>query len=179
MGTLIPILRDEGELGTEFSTYLLAAGGAGVFGPTALLTLFISTDHPLHEALLLIAFVVLATLVAVASVGLGWRGWPAIERTLESSSQLAVRLTVVLVFGLVLLASDIGLDVVVGGFVAGLITRLVLRGHEVRVFESKLTAVGFGSSSPSSSSSAASSSTSAPSAPPARWSTWRSSSPAS
>jgi len=144
MGTLIPILRDEGELGTRFSTYLLAAGAAGAFAPTVMLTLFISTDHPLHEALLLIAFVALASFVAVATVGLGWRGWPAMQRTLESSSQLAVRLTVVLVFGLVLLASDIRLDVVVGGFVAGLITRAFLHGHEERVFESKLTAVGFG-----------------------------------
>ncbi|MGE5409238.1 MAG: cation:proton antiporter, partial [Syntrophothermus sp.] len=144
MGTLIPILHDEGEMGTDFSTYLLAAGGAAVFGPVAMLTVFLSTDHPLHEAVVLLAFIVLATAVAVASIRLSTRGWPALERTLEASSQLAVRLAVVLVFGLVLLASHIGVDVVVGGFLAGLITRLVLRGHEARVFESKLTAIGFG-----------------------------------
>jgi Kef-type K+ transport system membrane component KefB len=50
----------------------------------------------------------------------------------------------VLIFGLVLLASEIGLDVLLGGFVAGLITRMALEGHELQVFESKLTAVGFG-----------------------------------
>jgi Kef-type K+ transport system membrane component KefB len=55
-----------------------------------------------------------------------------------------VRVTVVLVFGLVLLASDLGLDVLLGGFVAGMITRMALKGHELAVFESKLTAVGFG-----------------------------------
>ena len=33
IGTLIPILRDNGELKTKFGTYLLAAGGAGEFGP--------------------------------------------------------------------------------------------------------------------------------------------------
>jgi len=55
-----------------------------------------------------------------------------------------VRITVVLVFGLVLLASQLGLDVLLGGFVAGMITRAALRGHELQVFESKLTAVGFG-----------------------------------
>ena len=144
IGTLIPILRDNGELKTRFGTYLLAAGGAGEFGPVLLVTLFLSTDHPLHEAAILIAFVVLAIGVALASVGLAWRGWPALERTFEASSQLAVRATVVLVFGLVLLASQIGLDVLLGGFVAGLITRIALQGHELQVFESKLTAVGFG-----------------------------------
>lgn len=144
IGTLIPILRDNRELDTKFGTYLLAAGGAGEFGPVLLVTLFLSTDHPLHEAVILIAFVFLAIGVALASIGLAWRGWPALERTFETSSQLAVRVTVVLVFGLVLLASKIGLDVLLGGFVAGLITRMALQGHELRVFESKLTAVGFG-----------------------------------
>jgi Kef-type K+ transport system membrane component KefB len=144
IGTLIPILRDNGELKTKFGTYLLAAGGAAEFGPILLVTLFLSTTHPLQEAAILIGFIVLALAVAIVSVRLAWRGWPALERTFESSSQLAVRVTVVLVFGLVLLASKLGLDVLIGGFVAGMITRLALKGHEVQIFESKLTAVGFG-----------------------------------
>ncbi len=144
IGTLIPILRDNNELKTKFGTYLLAAGGVGEFGPILLVTLFLSTDHPLREAVILIAFVILAIAVALVSVRLAWRGWPALERTFEASSQLAVRITVVLVFGLVLLASKLGLDVLIGGFVAGMITRLALKGHELQVFESKLTAVGFG-----------------------------------
>jgi Kef-type K+ transport system membrane component KefB len=144
IGTLIPILRDNGELKTRFGTYLLAAGGAGEFGPILLVTLFFSTESPLREGAILIAFVALAIAVAVLSVRLAWRGWPALERTFEASSQLAVRVTVVLVFGLVLLASNLGLDVLLGGFVAGLITRTALKGHELTIFESKLTAVGFG-----------------------------------
>jgi Kef-type K+ transport system membrane component KefB len=144
IGTLIPILRDNGELKTKFGTYLLAAGGVGEFGPILLVTLFLSTGHPLHEAAILIAFVLLAIAVALVSVRLAWRGWPALERTFEASSQLAVRITVVLVFGLVLLASKLGLDVLIGGFLAGMIVRLALKGHELQIFESKLTAVGFG-----------------------------------
>ncbi len=144
IGTLIPILRDNGELKTRFGTYLLAAGGIGEFGPILLVTLVLSTTNPLHEAAILVAFVALALAVALISVRLAWRGWPALERTFEASSQLAVRITVVLVFGLVLLASKLGLDVLLGGFVAGMIVRLALKGHELQVFESKLTAVGFG-----------------------------------
>jgi Kef-type K+ transport system membrane component KefB len=144
IGTLIPILRDGGELKTRFGTYLLAAGGAGEFGPILLVTLVLSTKQPLHEAAILLAFVALALLLALASVRLAWRGWPALERTFEASSQLAVRITVVLVFGLVLLAGELGLDVLLGGFVAGMIVRAALKGRELQVFESKLTAVGFG-----------------------------------
>jgi len=144
IGTLIPILRDNGELKTRFGTYLLAAGGAGEFGPILLVTLVLSTGSPIHEAAILLAFVALALIMALVSVRFAWRGWPALEKTFEASSQLAVRITVVLVFGLVLLAGELGLDVLLGGFVAGMITRLALKGHELQVFESKLTAVGFG-----------------------------------
>jgi Kef-type K+ transport system membrane component KefB len=144
IGTLIPILRDSGELKTRFGTYLLAAGGVGEFGPILLITLVLSTKEPLHEAAILVAFVALALALALASVRLAWRGWPALERTFEASSQLAVRITVVLIFGLVLLADQLGLDVLLGGFVAGMIVRLALKGRELAVFESKLTAVGFG-----------------------------------
>jgi Kef-type K+ transport system membrane component KefB len=144
IGTLIPILRDSGELRTRFGTYLLAAGGIGEFGPILLITLFLSTEKPLHEAGILLAFVALAVTLALVSMRLAWRGWEALERTFEASSQLAVRVTVVLIFGLVLLASKLGLDVLLGGFVAGMIVRLALKGHELQIFESKLTAVGFG-----------------------------------
>jgi len=144
IGTLLPILRDAGELRTRFGPYLLAAGAAGEFGPILLVTLVLSTGHPLHEALILILFVALAVVTGVLAVRTAWRGWPLIERTFETSSQLAVRLSVVLVFGLVTLATQLGLDLLLGGFVAGMITRLALRGHELDVFDSKLNAVGYG-----------------------------------
>ena len=80
-------------------------------------------------------------MLAVRSSG---RTIPLLERTLETSSQLAVRWIVVLVFTLALLASDLGLDLLLGGFAAGLITREILRDREVGVFDSKLTAVAFG-----------------------------------
>ena len=144
IGTLIPILRDAGELKTRFGTHLLAAGAMGEFGPILLITLILSTTNPLHEAAILIAFVLLAVLTGILAVRSAWRGWPIIERTFEASSQLAVRLAVLLVFGLVAVAGELGLDILLGGFVAGLITRVALRGREVSVFESKITAVGYG-----------------------------------
>ncbi len=144
MGTLIPVLRDSGELKTRFGTYLLAAGASGEFGPILLVTLFLSTTHPINEALILVAFIVLALALALGSMRLAWRGFGALERTIEASNQLAIRITVLLVFGLLLLASELGLDILLGGFVAGMIVRAALRGRELAQFESKLTAVGFG-----------------------------------
>jgi Kef-type K+ transport system membrane component KefB len=145
IGTLIPILSDSGELKTRFGTYLLAGGAVGEFGPILLLTLILSADaSATHNAIILIAFVALAVIVAVLAVRSSGRTLPLLERTIDQSSQLLVRWIVVLVFALGLLASNLGLDLLLGGFAAGLITREVLRGREVSVLDSKLTAVAFG-----------------------------------
>jgi Kef-type K+ transport system membrane component KefB len=144
IGTLIPILSDSGELRTRFGTYLLAAGAVGELGPILLLTLILSTQSAVHNAVILVSFILLAVLVAVLAVRFSERTLPVFERTLENSSQLAVRWIVVLVFALALLASELGLDLLLGGFAAGLITRQVLKTREIPAFDSKLNAVAFG-----------------------------------
>lgn len=144
IGTLIPILSDAGEMKTRFGTYLLAAGAVGEFGPILLITLFFSTTNPATSALLLIAFVVIAVVTAVVATRSVVHGWDVIERTLETSGQIAIRGSVFVVFALAALASELGLDLLLGGFVAGIIVRLALKGREVPIFESKLTAVGYG-----------------------------------
>ena len=144
IGTLIPILSDAGEVQTRWGSYLLAAGAVGEFGPILLLTLILTTQSPLHNALILIAFVALAVAVALLAVRSVSQTFPIFERTLEASSQLAIRWIVVLVFALALTAEELGLDLLLGGFAAGLITREMLRGREVHLFDSKMTAVGFG-----------------------------------
>jgi Kef-type K+ transport system membrane component KefB len=96
------------------------------------------------QALLLVVFVGVALLAAVISTGTIGRHWKFIESYLETSAQLPVRLTVLLVFALVVVAADLGLDVILGAFAAGLIVRVVLHGQELERFESKLDAVGFG-----------------------------------
>ncbi len=144
IGTLIPILSGSGELKTPFGTYLLGAGAVGEFGPILLITLILSTQSALHNAAILVAFVALAVGVALVAVRASDRTVSLFESTLEKSSQLAVRWIVVLVFALALLASDLGLDLLLGGFAAGLITRQMLKKREVPGFDSKLTAVAFG-----------------------------------
>ena len=145
IGTLIPILRDRGELRTRFGTYLLAAGAVGEFGPILLVTLFLSTEPPaarggdpgrLRRAR--------GRGRRWSRCGVGRRGWPLFERTSRraASSRSGSRWCWSSAWSAS--PAELGLDLLLGGFVAGMITRLALRGHEVAVFDSKLTAVGFG-----------------------------------
>lgn len=144
IGTLLPILSDSGELRTKFGTYLLAAGAVGELGPILLLTLILSAQSTVHNGLILVLFVALAVGVALFAVRSSQRTLPMLERTLERSSQLAVRWIVVLVFALAMLAFELGLDLLLGGFAAGVITRQVLKAREIPEFDSKMTAIAFG-----------------------------------
>ncbi len=144
IGTLIPVLSDTGELKTRLGTFLLAAGAVGEFGPILLLTLILSTQSAVHNAAILLAFVALAVIVAVLAVRSSSPALLLFEQTIDKSSQLAVRWILVLVFALALLAYNLGLDLLLGGFAAGMITRQLLSKREVAGFDSKLTAVAFG-----------------------------------
>jgi Kef-type K+ transport system membrane component KefB len=144
IGTLIPILDDADQLKTRFGTYLLAAGAVGEFGPILLITFLFSTDKPLTSAAVLLVFIALAVVAALLAVRWIGAGWEKFEGAMETSSQLPIRVAVVLIFSLAYLASDLGLDLLLGGFVAGIIVRLALKGREVTILESKLSAVGYG-----------------------------------
>ena len=65
-------------------------------------------------------------------------------RTLHASSQLPVRICILLLVGLVVLASQFGLDLILGAFAAGMVVRLASEGNKGEVLREKLEAIGFG-----------------------------------
>ena len=145
LGTLIPVLRDVKRLDTPLGTHVLAAGAAGEFGPILVVTLLLGSEsNPGTQALLLLAFVAVALLAGWLTTGAAGRSMAFLNRSLEGSGQLPVRLTVLLLFALVVIAHDLGLDVILGAFAAGFIMGLILKDVEAEHFESKLDAVGFG-----------------------------------
>ncbi len=145
LGTLIPLLRDTHRLDTPLGSHVLAVGAVGEFGPILIVTILLGAkSSTVTEALLLVAFVVLSVIATTLATGAVGRNWNFLERSLNTSGQLPVRLTVLAVFALVVIAADLGLDIILGAFAAGMLVRTVLSGREVEDFESKLDAVGFG-----------------------------------
>ena len=88
IGTLIPILRDSGELHTRFGNYLLGAGAIGEFGPILLITLVFRHGIRLHEALILVAFIVIAgepaSTMNATRISASWRGWRDVSTSVTS-----------------------------------------------------------------------------------------------
>ena len=150
LGTLIPILSDNGDSKTRFGTFLFGAGSVGEFGPIVLMTVLLSTVNPLRGATVLLIFAGLSVAVGLVAFSGSSRVITQVSAALEQSNQAAVRISFLLVFGLVALATQLTIDALLGGFVAGIIIKLLTSRPEgpgedsVAVVESKLRAVGYG-----------------------------------
>ncbi|WP_435613310.1 cation:proton antiporter [Streptomyces sp. bgisy159] len=148
LGTVLPILRDERMLRTPFGTLMSAFGAIGEFGPVVAMALLLSGRRPAQSAALLVVF------AAITAGAVWWALRPRtpwfsrlVEKTLHTSGQFAVRFVMLLLAGMLALAEAFGLDILLGAFAAGLLTRLVLRGappaHGAEIF-GKVEAMGFG-----------------------------------
>lgn len=148
LGTIMPVLRDSGDLGTPFGIAVIALGAVGEFGPLLAISLFLSGRSPLLAAVVLLSFAVIAGIaIWLAAKGVGKRMHRVITATLHTSGQFAVRLVIFVLLALVALSIVLDLDMLLGAFTAGVLYRLLLSGapeHDVEVVETKLEAVGFG-----------------------------------
>jgi len=145
IGTLLPMLHDRDLLDTTFGRLLVAAGTAGEFGPVVAVTVLLGVASPGTEALLLVAFVLLALGVAyVAGRPQPPRVVETMQRHLGTSTQLPVRIVLLLITGLVLVASSLNLEILLGAFAAGLIVRIGFTADQARDMKPRLESIGFG-----------------------------------
>jgi Kef-type K+ transport system membrane component KefB len=145
LGTLMPILRDTGVLRTNFGGYVVAAGALGEFGPIVLFSVLLTQDADRAVVVvLLIVFTVLSIAAAIAGARLPERTFHRIGRTMHSTGQLPMRLALLIMLGLVYLAREFGLDLILGAFAAGIIVGLASRHEEAEPLKIKLEGMGFG-----------------------------------
>jgi Kef-type K+ transport system membrane component KefB len=146
LGTLLPIIRDAGMLEQRIGGYVLGAGSAGELGPIVVLSvgLALASGHPWRTVLLLVFAAVVVAVAAVAVRARPPRVVRLVEATMHTSSQLAIRLAMLVLIGLFVLAAELGLDVILGAFAAGVVVGMVARGEDAEVFHVKLDAIGFG-----------------------------------
>jgi Kef-type K+ transport system membrane component KefB len=145
LGTLLPMLRDAGDIETPFGNMTVAIGTVGEFGPIVAIALLLTGSNPFSTGALLVGFVgisVVCSLLAARSHVP--RIVSVLRRNLHSSAQLPVRVSVLLVVALVWIASELGLDVLLGAFAAGVVVRLFSEGDDAVVIRGKLEAIGFG-----------------------------------
>ena len=148
LGTVLPVLRDSGGLRGRFGSVVMAFGAVGEFGPIIAMALLLSGRTAAQSTVLLAVFAALTA----AAVYWALRPRPpwfahVIAKTLHSSGQFAVRFVFLLIALMLGASTALGLDVLLGAFAAGLITRLVLTGAAPEAgpeILAKVEGVGFG-----------------------------------
>ncbi len=157
LGPLMPILQDSGQLKTRFGSNVLAIGALGEFVPVlAVAFLFNETRAAFLTAIAIVIFmlVVLAVLILnrrIVSQGRTSHVRSIAIQTLDSSAQFGVRISILLLIGLVYLAYTFELDVLLGafasGFIVGQLGDVASTKESRKVMEwmkSKFEAIGFG-----------------------------------
>lgn len=145
LGTLLPIVRDRGELNSRFGTFFMGAGAWGELGPIIVMSVLLTTKSSLAAIISLVVFLAIAVILAVVpSRFANVRVMAVIKRGDDSSSQTALRFIVLLMVLLLALAATFGLDAVLGAFLAGMIARRFMPPPEESRLQVKVEAIGFG-----------------------------------
>jgi Kef-type K+ transport system membrane component KefB len=143
-GALLPILRDNDMLGGRFGSFIMPAGAVGEFLPIVGIAIFLSANGEFLGLVSLVAMLLVALLFTVLPrLTLLARFSSVTSKGEHATSQTTLRLTVALLFALLVVASQFGLDVVLGAFLAGVVLKKWAPG-DVHSLENKLDALGYG-----------------------------------
>jgi Kef-type K+ transport system membrane component KefB len=149
LGVLIPVLKDAGEISSTFGQLIVAAGTIADFGAVILLSIFFSGEGGIGSTLLLIGSLVALAVVVFIAVKTAERSsllQQDLVRLQDTTAQIRVRGAVVLLVGFAAIADSLGLESILGAFMAGAILSLLDKDEQMThpEFRRKLEAIGFG-----------------------------------
>ena len=149
LGVLVPVLKDAGQIASTFGQLIIAAGTIADFGAVILLSIFFSGEGGIGSTLLLIGGLVLLAGVVFLAVRKAERSMTIrsdLLRLQDTTAQIRVRGAVVLLVGFAAIAEKLGLETILGAFMAGAILSLLDADQMMTHpdFRRKLEAIGFG-----------------------------------
>jgi Kef-type K+ transport system membrane component KefB len=149
LGLVVPVLKDAGRIADPVGQTTIAAASVADFTAIVLLTLLFSTSGggAGMTAVFLAAFGVLVAVLALAvgRVGRSMRLGDVLVRLQDTTAEIRVRLVVLLLIAFVALAERLGLETILGAFLAGALVGLVDRDSATHPrFRAKLDAIGYG-----------------------------------
>src|SRR3954452_15931323 len=149
LGVLVPVLKDAGEIASTFGQLIIAAASIADFGAIILLTIFFSGEGGTGSTLVLLgSLFALAVVVFVAVRGAerSARIRADLLRLQDTTAQIRVRAALALFVGFAAVAQQLGLEAILGAFIAGAVISLVDADQVMTHpdFRRKLEAIGFG-----------------------------------
>ena len=150
LGIVVPVLKDAGEIETGFGQLVVAAASIADFGAIVVLSLFFSREATGTGTKLLLLGSLAVLAVAIAVLVAGAERWSRLSavfaRLQDTTAQIRVRGAFVLLVGFAAIAEHLGLEVILGAFIAGAVLTIVDRDRAMThpQFRLKLEAAGYG-----------------------------------
>lgn len=149
LGLVVPVLKDAGRAGDAVGQTVIAAASVADFAAIVLLSLLFSTSGggAGTTAGFLAGFGILVVFLALGAgrVGMSMRVGDVLARLQDTTAEIRIRLVVLLLVAFVTLAERLGLETILGAFLAGALVGLVDRDSSTHPrFRAKLDAIGYG-----------------------------------
>lgn len=152
LGIVCPVLKDAGILESHAGTFVIAACSVAEFGSIVVLSMFFSPSGSTGLVTALNLAVLALFVIVIAYLGSRQGRWrtridEVLVRLQDSSSQLRVRIAMLLMIGLLVVSEGLGFDAILGSFLAGALLSAVTdpsREDEFGQVRHKLEGIGFG-----------------------------------
>jgi Kef-type K+ transport system membrane component KefB len=150
VGMPLAVLQENRQLSTPLGRHVMLTASLGEFVSILAITayeLFAEEAAPLHRAFkiakVLLLFGLSALLIRWARAAVWWRPEPFRRLTHHHDvAELGLRTGLLVMFGFVVIAASLGVEAILGAFIAGALVSFVLR--EKHALESKVAALGHG-----------------------------------
>jgi Kef-type K+ transport system membrane component KefB len=150
LGVVVPVLKDSGVIATPFGQLIIAAASIADVATIILLSLFFSREGSgIGATLVLLGLLALLTVVVGGSILFAEhssRIGDVLSRLQDTTAQIRLRAAFLLLIGFAAAAQALGLEVILGTFIAGALISILDHDRVMShpLFRTKLEAAGFG-----------------------------------
>jgi Kef-type K+ transport system membrane component KefB/Trk K+ transport system NAD-binding subunit len=147
LGIVVPVLKEQGIIPTAYGQMIVTAALIADFATLVLLSLVFGFFRK-SIILEILLFLTLLSIFGIAlRAGVLARRLPQVKDFLENFSsattQIRIRGSIALMVAWVALSQILGIEIILGAFLAGVIASIIV-GHEEHLFREKLDALGYG-----------------------------------
>ncbi|MDQ4105732.1 MAG: cation:proton antiporter [Actinomycetota bacterium] len=147
LGVVMPVLKEQGLTGGRYGQTIIVSAMVADFSTIVLISSYAIFYRQGLSLDLMLVLVLIAAFLVVYRVAMAFRSHPPAERLFEqlssATAQLGLRGSLTLAFLFIALAEGLGIEYILGAFLAGVIVSS-LSGGKVTVLQDRLDAFGYG-----------------------------------
>lgn len=147
LGVVMPVLKEQGLTGDRYGQTIIVSSMVADFSTILLISFYAIFYRQGLSLDLMLVLVLIAAFLVVYRIAIAFKSHPPAEKLFEqlssATAQLGLRGSLALALLFIALARGLGIEYILGAFLAGVIVSS-LSGGEVTVLQEKLDAFGYG-----------------------------------